>query len=32
MPRTAMNSIEDVLQADGEARRLARIEVERRRN
>src|SRR6202789_1049763 len=30
--RTAMNSIEDVLQADGEARRLARIEVERRRN
>ena len=32
MPRTAMNNIEDVLQADGEARRLARIEVERRRN
>ena len=32
MPRAAMNSIEDVLQADGEARRLARIEVERRRN
>src|ERR1700723_3263401 len=32
MPRTAMNSIEDVLQADGEARRLARIEVERCRN
>src|SRR5580693_1849736 len=32
MPRTEMNSIEGVLQADGEARRLARIEVERCRN
>src|SRR5271156_576741 len=32
MPRTAMHSIKDVLDADGEARRLARIEVERRKN
>jgi 1-deoxy-D-xylulose-5-phosphate reductoisomerase len=32
MPRTAMTSIEDVLQADSEARRLASLEVERRRN
>src|SRR5271170_7408348 len=32
MPRAAFNKIEDVLAADGEARRLARIEVERRRN
>src|SRR6202789_3140655 len=32
MPRTAINSIEYVLQADGEARGLGRIEVERRRN
>jgi 1-deoxy-D-xylulose-5-phosphate reductoisomerase len=32
MPRSSMGSIEDVLNADGEARRLARIEVERRKN
>src|SRR5271155_2714348 len=32
MPRTSMNSIEDVLEADREARRLATIEVERRKN
>lgn len=32
MPRTAMAGIEDVLEADREARRLARLEVERRKN
>jgi 1-deoxy-D-xylulose-5-phosphate reductoisomerase len=32
MPRASMTSIEDVLQADSEARRLARLEVERRKN
>jgi 1-deoxy-D-xylulose-5-phosphate reductoisomerase len=32
MPRASMTSIEDVLQADSEARRLACLEVERRRN
>jgi 1-deoxy-D-xylulose-5-phosphate reductoisomerase len=32
MPRSTMSSIDDVLAADGEARRLARIEVERRKN
>jgi 1-deoxy-D-xylulose-5-phosphate reductoisomerase len=32
MPRSSMGSIADVLNADGEARRLARIEVERRKN
>jgi 1-deoxy-D-xylulose-5-phosphate reductoisomerase len=32
MPRTSMTGIEDVLQADSEARRLACLEVERRRN
>jgi 1-deoxy-D-xylulose-5-phosphate reductoisomerase len=32
MPRTSMSSIEDVLNADGEARRLARLEVARRKN
>jgi len=32
MPRTSMSSIEDVLEADREARRLATIEVERRKN
>jgi 1-deoxy-D-xylulose-5-phosphate reductoisomerase len=32
MRRTSMTSIDDVLNADGEARRLARLEVERRKN
>jgi len=32
MPRSSMTSIENVLQADEEARRLARLEVERRKN
>jgi 1-deoxy-D-xylulose-5-phosphate reductoisomerase len=32
MPRTPMRTIEDVLNADAEARRLARLEVERRKN
>ena len=32
MPRTSMTSIEDVLQADSEARRLASLEVDRRKN
>ena len=32
MPRTPMRAIEDVLNADAEARRLARLEVERRKN
>jgi 1-deoxy-D-xylulose-5-phosphate reductoisomerase len=32
MPRTPMRTIEDVLNADAEARRLARREVERRKN
>ncbi len=32
MPRTPMRAIEDVLNADAEARRLARVEVERRKN
>jgi 1-deoxy-D-xylulose-5-phosphate reductoisomerase len=32
MPRTPMRVIEDVLSADAEARRLARLEVERRKN
>jgi 1-deoxy-D-xylulose-5-phosphate reductoisomerase len=32
MPRTSMTSIEDVLEADREARRLAHLEVERRKN
>src|ERR1700689_5002800 len=32
MPRAAFEKIEDVLAADGEARRLARLEVERRKN
>jgi 1-deoxy-D-xylulose-5-phosphate reductoisomerase len=32
MPRTPMRVIEDVLNADAEARRLARLEVERRKN
>ena len=32
MPRTSLTSIEDVLQADSEARRLARLEVARRTN
>jgi 1-deoxy-D-xylulose-5-phosphate reductoisomerase len=31
-PRSALRSIEDVLQADAEARRLARVEVQRRKN
>jgi 1-deoxy-D-xylulose-5-phosphate reductoisomerase len=31
MPRTPMHKIEDVLAADAEARRLARLEVERRK-
>jgi 1-deoxy-D-xylulose-5-phosphate reductoisomerase len=31
MPRAAMSSVEDVLAADAEARRLARLAVERRR-
>ena len=30
MPRTAMRSIDDVLAADSEARRLARVEVSRK--
>ena len=32
MPRAAFEKIEDVLAADGEARRLAQLEVERRKN
>jgi 1-deoxy-D-xylulose-5-phosphate reductoisomerase len=32
MPRAAFNKIEDVLAADAEARRLAQLEVERRKN
>ncbi len=32
MPRTPMRAIEDVLNADAEARRLARLEVARRKN
>jgi 1-deoxy-D-xylulose-5-phosphate reductoisomerase len=32
MPRSPMRSIADVLEADAEARRLARVEVERRKN
>jgi 1-deoxy-D-xylulose-5-phosphate reductoisomerase len=32
MPRTPLHAIEDVLLADAEARRLARLEVERRKN
>jgi 1-deoxy-D-xylulose-5-phosphate reductoisomerase len=32
MPRSSMRGIADVLEADREARRLARIEVARRRN
>ena len=32
MPRTPMRAIADVLEADAEARRLARLEVERRKN
>jgi 1-deoxy-D-xylulose-5-phosphate reductoisomerase len=32
MPRAAFNKIEDVLGADAEARRLAQLEVERRKN
>ena len=32
MPRTPMRAIEDVLDADAEARRLARLEVARRTN
>jgi 1-deoxy-D-xylulose-5-phosphate reductoisomerase len=32
MPRSPMRSIEDVLESDAEARRLARVEVERRKN
>ncbi|MGA2511542.1 MAG: 1-deoxy-D-xylulose-5-phosphate reductoisomerase [Candidatus Acidiferrales bacterium] len=31
MPRTALGSIDDVLAADGEARRLARLAIERRK-
>jgi hypothetical protein len=32
MPRAAFEKIEDVLAADAEARRLAQLEVERRKN
>jgi 1-deoxy-D-xylulose-5-phosphate reductoisomerase len=32
MPRCAFNKIDDVIVADAEARRLARLEVERRKN
>ncbi len=32
MPRTPMRDIADVLESDAEARRLARLEVERRKN
>jgi len=32
MPRAAMHKIDDVIAADAEARRLARLEVERRKN
>ena len=32
MPRAPMHKIDDVIAADAEARRLARLEVERRKN